>query len=376
MTAPAVLPAPSTPTPAPFDIKDALASAVEAALPAPTPDPVEATDLEEEPTDDSVSPASSPDEAPSDADVPAEGDDAADTDTTDDDQALALPDGYVAVPVVSDGLATEFALYDDEGEVEVPALMVEYKANGKVRKDRLDQVVKLAQWGVYNQERQEKIQQEVAAKEQEYAALIAEREQQMERLLTDEDFLEAVRESYLQENSPERRAERAERRVQDIQLQHQMQAIEQQGDQFLTTELAPALTLLTAALPTVTAEELESRVLMAMQAHAEVAPNGVTYVPPSRYDAIRQYILDDLSVWAQAQHARRSQSVPTKPQAKAQAELERAQVEAQKAKRAVGQATKPVGTPAKDAPKAKAAKPATIDDAVHSALSEVLSSMR
>lgn len=367
--------APTAPAVPLFDIKDALASAVEAALPAPTPEeptaPVEATDLEEVPTDETTDAHPAP-EAETGEDAPVSDDDEA----TEAD-AITLPEGYVAVPTVTDGLATEFTLYDEAGEVEVPALVVEYKANGRLRKDRLDQVVKLAQWGVYNQERQEKLQQDVAAKEEQYAAVIAEREQQMERLLTDEDFLEAVREAYLQENSPERRAERAEQRVEDIKVQHQLQAIEQQGEQFLQTELQPAIKLMTAALPTVSAEELESRVVMAMQAHAAQAPNGVLYVPPSRYDAIRQYILEDLSVWAQAQHARRSQPTATPQQAKAQAELERAQVEAQKAKRAVGQATKPVGTPAgKDAPKAKPSKPANIDDAVSSALSEVLSSIR
>lgn len=359
-----------------FDIKDALASAVEAALPVPTPEeaPVEATDLEEVPADevDVSSPASTPEETTPDADAPAEGEEA-----VGEAPALELPEGYVAVPTVEDGLATEFTLYDTEGEVEVPALMVEYKANGKVRKDRLDQVVKLAQWGVYNQEREQKLQQDVAAKEQEFTTLLSEREQQMERLLTDENFLEAVREAYLQENSPERRAERAEQQVQDIRVQHQLEAIEQQGNMFLQSELEPAVKLMTTALPTVSTEELESRILMAMQAHAEQAPNGVLYVPPSRYDAIRQYIVEDLSIWAQAQHARRSQSVATPAQAKATAELQRAQVEAQKAKRAVGQATKPVGTPAKESPKPKAAaKPATVDDAINSALSEVLSSIR
>ena len=60
-----------------------------------------------------------------------------------------------------------------------------------------------------------------------------------------------------------------------------------------------------------------------------------------------------------------------------QAELTKAQVSAQKAKRAVGQATKPVGRPASTTPaKPRAAKPATIDDAVDSAMSEILASFR
>ncbi|MEN9509167.1 MAG: hypothetical protein RLZZ621_1730, partial [Gemmatimonadota bacterium] len=102
-----------------LDINDVIAEAAAAALPA-APDPVdtptaeptesdapEATDLEEVPADDA--PAEAPDETPA------------------EEPAVELPDGYVAVPTLSEGLATDFTLYDDAGEVEVPALIVEYK---------------------------------------------------------------------------------------------------------------------------------------------------------------------------------------------------------------------------------------------------------
>lgn len=286
---------------------------------------------------------------------------------------VALPEGYVAVPTVSEGLATEFTLRDEHGEVEVPALIVEYKANGKVRQDRLDQVVKLAQWGAYNQEREQKVQQEAAAKVAQYEEVIAQREAQMERLLNDEDFLEAVREAYLTENSPEKRAERAEEQINALRVQHQLESISSKGEQFYTVEVVPAIRMIADALPTVSAEELEAKLDMAMQAHVEVAPNGTPYVSPSRYDAIRTYILEDLAVWAQAAHARRVQPAL---QQQANAELDRARVEAQKAKRMVGQKLKPTGSNLSSAERPKAAaKPSTVDDAVNSALSSVLSSI-
>jgi hypothetical protein len=351
-----------------FDIKDAISEAVASAMPTPVadqPDPVAPQEGE----------ASTPDEG---NDVALEADDSSD-DT--DSSGVALPEGYVAVPTVTEGLATEFALYDDDGEVEVPALMVEYKANGKVRKDRLDQVVKLAQWGVYNEERDRK----AAAVEQEYQSTleavqqmeqaIAQREAQMERLLNDEDFLEAVREAYHAENSPEKRAERAERETNNLRVSYQMQQIQSSGEQFYTTEVMPAVKMIMDALPSVTAEELESRLQMVMQAHVETAPNGQPYVPPSRYDAIRQYIVDDLALWAQMVNAKRSQPVNDE-KASVKAELDRARVEAQKAKNLVGKAMKPAGQAGKatDAPK-RPAKPANIDDAISSALSSVLSSI-
>lgn len=358
-----------------FDINEVIAEAAAAALPAPqedaTPTPTpEATDLEETPSDES-DPDAAPDAAPEDA--PADAPTDAPT-----DEPPTLPEGYVAVPTLAEGMATDFALFDESGEVEVPALMVEYKANGKVRKDRLDQVVKLAQWGVYNEERDKKaqtIEQEYqrtveAAKQMEQ--VVAEREAQMERLLNDDNFLEAVREAYLAENSPEKRAERAEQQVSALRVQQQMQEINRTGAQFYTGEIEPAVRMLTSALPNVSAEEIESRLEMVTHAHAEIAPDGSKYVPPSRYEAIRQYIVEDLLLWAQTVNAKRSQPAVAQKTAMS-AELEKARIEAQKAKNLVGKATKPVGSVGKpSAPKVHA--PSTVDDAVDSALKAALAS--
>ena len=253
--------------------------------------------------------------------------------------------------------------------------MVEYKANGKMRSDRLDQVVKLAQWGVYNKDREEKVQQveqlsqQVYQEREELAALLSEREEQIEKLLMDDDFLLAVRDAYGEQNSPENRAARAEQQVKDIRVQHQMSAIAEKGQVFYENEIAPALDMIAKALPSVPVEELAEKFQMAMYAHVERAPN----------DAIRQYILDDLAVWAQAQHGRRSPSTTSAPQRetqKALAERDLARVEAQKAKRVVGQKTLPVGNAGKPSGKPKASVGNTVDDAVANALSTALSSFR
>lgn len=351
-----------------LDINDVIAEAAAASLPDTVDETAVATDLEEIPQDDaasdedvSVSPAENTEES-------ASSDDA------------VLPEGYVAVPTLSEGLATEFALYDENGEVEVPSLMVEYKANGKVRKDRLDQVVKLAQWGVYNEERDRKAQvveqeyqQSLSALEQMEAA-VAEREAQMERLLHDDEFLEAVREAYLNENSPEKRVQRAEQETQNLRVQHQMQDITRNGEKFYAQEIMPAVQMITDALPNISVEDIESRLTMVMQAHAEIGPNGQPYVPPSRYDAIRQYIVEDLAVWAQMVNVRRSKPDPSATQRAAlQSELDKARIEAQKAKNLLGKATKPTGTVGKmNAP--KSAPISTVDDAVDSALRSALAS--
>lgn len=353
-----------------MDLGEAISSAVASALP-PQQDTAVAEDAEE-----TLAP-----------DVGGDGGDAPDSPEESEDlgDQPNMPEGYVAVPTVTDDLATEFALYDADGEVEVPNLMVEYKANGKMRSDRLDQVVKLAQWGVYNKDREEKVQQveqlsqQVHQEREELAALLSEREEQIEKLLMDDDFLLAVRDAYGEQNSPENRAARAEQQVKDIRVQHQMSAIAEKGQVFYENEIAPALDMIAKALPSVPVEELAEKFQMAMYAHVERAPNGEAYVPASRYDAIRQYILDDLAVWAQAQHGRRSPSTTSAPQRetqKALAERDLARVEAQKAKRAVGQKIIPVGSAGKPSGKPKAPAGNTVDDAVASALSTALSSFR
>lgn len=361
-----------------MDIQQALTDAVEAAMPVPTPvaaepepqEPAEPQDAQEVAADASdVTSDEATEEAP-------------ETETEASDDAVAMPEGYVAVPVVTDKLATDFTLSDAEGEVEIPALMVEYKANGKVRKDRLDQVVKLAQFGVYNEEREQKVRQveqqtvQLQQERDELARLIDEREAQLERILSDEDFFLTVRDAYAAENSPEKRAERAEREVQQIKMQSQLADISRQGQVFYEGEVRPALDLIAQALPTVSPAELEERMAYAMQLHAQVGPNGQPYLPASQFDAARQYIVNDLAMWAQMMHARRSEPATSPQLEQAQAAVAKAQVEAQKAKRAVGQATKPVGRASSAPAKPKVTKPATIDDAVDSAMSEILSSLR
>jgi hypothetical protein len=356
-----------------LDISAAIDEAVSAALPVPQP---EVEDAPPAPVSDSAEPSPDAEVSADMADAAAaSSEDAADSSGDEPGaEAPSLPDGYVAVPTVAEGLATDFRLMDAEGEVEIPALIVEYKANGKVRQDRLDQVVKLAQWGVYNQDQAQRMQQETAAQIEQAQQLLMEREAQMERLLVDEAFREAVQEAYLAENSPEQRAARAEQRIEDLKIQHQLEQISTSGEQFYEQEVMPALQMIQQALPTLDEGELLARLEMAMKAHAEVAPNGVPYISPSRYDAIRQYIVEDLALWAQAAHVRRAQPAQA---AQANAELERAQVEAQKAKRMVGQKLKPVGQPGVTPDRPAKPKPIhSVDDAVESALSSVLSSLR
>jgi hypothetical protein len=378
------------------DINLAVADAVKASLatpaaekapppevPAPevepvTPEPPVATDLEEVPEGDDAP------EAP-------DGEDDGEGRGEGESKKAELPEGFVATKSITDKLATEFTIRDGDGEIEVPDVIIEYKANGKVRKDRLDQVVKLAQWGVYNQDKMAEAEQSVAAERTEreqLAQALEQREAQLERLLQDDDYLAAVREAYERENSPERRAARAEEEVQSVRVNAEMERITTQGQQFYRDEVAPALQMIQEALPTVEVGEMEERIAYAMALHAAQAPNGQRYLPPSQFPKLRDYLVKDLVFWAQMQHAMRTEGQPDtqRPQAKSPAapvakavdpEVTRAQAAAQKAKQQLAKAARPMGrgTDGKFVDKARAKPINTVDDATEAAVAAVMASI-
>lgn len=359
-----------------MDISSAINEAVDSVLTLPELQATEEEAQEEAQVDFDVE---AQDE---DVEVEASDEEESDDETEEEEAPKSnLPEGYVDVPSIEEGLATEFALLDEEGEVEIPALKVRYKANGQMREDRLDQVVKLAQWGVYNSAKDSEFKQTqeeyLAAKSeaQEYSRILEEREQQIRKLLEDDDYFYRVRERYEAENSPEMRARRAEEELRSYRTQQEMKYIEDRGSQFFQSEVEPAIKMIADALPTVTQDELAQRMVSAIQAHARQAPNGNMYIPEESYDAVRNYIVEDLAFWAQMQHSRRGGSATNSEMEKAQKDLERARVEAQKAKRAVGKKTRPVGK-AQAEKNGKKSKPInTVDDALSSAMDSILSSI-
>jgi hypothetical protein len=138
------------------------------------------------------------------------------------------------------------------------------------------------------------------------------------------------------------------------------------------------------ALPTVEIGEMEERIAYAMALHAEQAPNGSKYLPPSQFPKLRQYLVQDLVFWAQMQHAMRTEGKEAPPAAKSAApakanpEVTRAQAEAQKAKQALARASRPMGrgTDGKFSEKSKAKPINTVDDAVAAAMADVMSNIR
>ena len=125
-------------------------------------------------------------------------------------EEVILPEGMVKVPTIA-GENLPFKVHDAEGELEVPALKIQYTANGKERMDDIPQLVKMAQWGAYNQEKEARFQQattQSAAVVQENTRLqqtIDQQNAEREWLLSkDENYL-AAREKYEAMNTPEAR---------------------------------------------------------------------------------------------------------------------------------------------------------------------------
>lgn len=287
-----------------------------------------------------------------------------------DDQPMAVPLAEGIQPI--DGkVATQFTIQTPDGKTVVPPnVIIEYKANGRIRRERLDHVVKFAQVGVYNHEREQQIvaaQEEAQRQVDEVQQLVTLRDSQLQRLLEDPETYDKVRERYMQENVPEKRVERAQREAQALRESVQRERASQEAVQFFESNVLPELDALSDEFPEVEQEELAAQLTLATM---PLTRNGV--VPPSHYRQVLGIIQTDLRDWAQATHTKRTARLAGSV-AKEKEAAKQAQVAAQRAKNDLGRATKPVGTVSASAPDARPArKVESVRDAVDAAMDEVL----
>lgn len=266
---------------------------------------------------------------------------------------VVLPEGMAAVKKIEGReLATAFKLLDADGELEIPEVTIEFEANGKTRKEPLDKVVKLAQFGVYQHEREQRLtqaQQVMQQKEVEFQQIEARArqfEQERERLLSDPDYLVQQLARYEQDNTPEARLTRDREQVEQQRRALEAQQIVQQANTFMEGELLPAIETMTTALPTVSPEEIAAKLLLIQERYKVDTPMG-RYVPPTAYPALRQAMMQEVLPWAQQVHdARDSERQTVTKTAKQEVEQAKAgklaaQVEAQKAKSLIGRTVKP-----------------------------------
>lgn len=283
-------------------------------------------------------------------------------------------------------LATRFTLKDAAGgELAIPkGLMIEFPANGKTRAEPLDRVVKFAQMGVYNHEREQRIAQtesraaEVETQYTELESRLTEREGQMERLLSDPAYLERALAEYGQLQTPEAREARLAREREEFHAEQQRTQLSAAGTQYFTTQVLPSVDMLVQATPHVTPDEITARLMPFV--NRQKGHLGI--VPPDRYDAISQHFLTEIVPWAQQldEHrasetgrpsGRQQAAAQTAKQTETEATLEAERIRAAKARRLATRNLKPAGRTGTHASGTPASKPPTtvteiMDDVINS----------
>ncbi|MHB1097888.1 MAG: hypothetical protein ACYC3F_17150 [Gemmatimonadaceae bacterium] len=309
-----------------------------------------------------------------------------------------LPEGFAAVkPIEGRELAAQFAVLDAEGELAIPDVTIAFVANGRERREPLDKVVKLAQMGVYNHEREQKITQQqeearqVQAQFAEAQQALQQYQQYVEQLLSDETAYLTEQERFALQNTPEARLQRERERLAAEQQQFTMRQQMAQAEGFVSQQLLPAMDLLAASLDTVSKEEIAAKLVVLMQPYQR---NG--FVPPEHHTQIKQLLAHEVLPWAEQLHEERlswrqqasrpatpSSPAPTSsaPSATAAATAAtNAQANAQKEKRRIGAVLRPV-VAANTAPQTRetprpAPPPATAREAIESSVQDILGQMQ
>ena len=277
----------------------------------------------------------------------------------------ALPDGFAHVPTIAKDAATDFTVSDAEGEIEPPALFVDFVANGKLRKEPLEKVVKLAQWGVYNHARHQQAeaamlnatQSAITAKAAEER--MAEMERTVDALMTSDEAYLAARADYDRQHTPEAKLAAKEAHVASEQERLQFTAAAQSGKQFMESRVAPALTMIAQHLPSITEDELAARVLLLANQYTVHTLHGAI-IHPDAHSTIANAIANDVLPWAQQVHDARMRD-RNGVLATAQQQVDTARVETQKAKNLAARSLKPSGRAAPDVTPRK--PPRTADEA-------------
>lgn len=200
---------------------------------------------------------------------------------------------------------TKFAVYDNEGELEVPDLFFNFKANGKeYEKVPLEKVVLLAQMGFSNQEREAQVlgakkfvadaQQHIATQQEALDAY----QEYFRRIFEEPDFFDAARDEYAKQNTPEMRARRAEERV--TKAEERERSVREDGarQQFVQTTLVPTVMKLLESYPSVSQEEVIGRYSMLT---APLLVRGA--VPVQSLGTVQSLVENDLANWAKETHA-------------------------------------------------------------------------
>lgn len=282
---------------------------------------------------------------------------------------------------------TPFAVFDAEGEVEIPAITLTFTAGKKeYAQVPLDKVVRMAQAAPLAEqyrveaERVPVLEQTLQEREQairQREADIAQNNALYEKLLTNPDLYVQAVEAYQQLQSPEARAQRAEREAQTLREQQREYEQQRTAQQSLATamqvaeqRIAPAIAALQQQYASVIEpEDFADRFHTLTADLLEAGPHGRPWVPPTKLPEVERRIQTDLTQWAETRAAKRRQS-QSAATAQVTEQVTKAQQDAQAAKRQLARVTAPARTAvAADVPREKPIR--TAQDAVEASLEKV-----
>lgn len=261
----------------------------------------------------------------------------------------------------------------------LPDLMVTYTTpGGKTRTDPLDKLARLAADGIYSEQREQRFrsieQQNLETQQmlEQYKAQLEERESYLEQLLADETTYVTEKDAWDRQNTPEMRLERERQKLEMERQQMELNRLAQQGEQYFTGTLTPALDLIAEAVPMVEPEEIVAKVTL----YVRTLEGRRGYVTPDQYQQINQFILEEVAPWAQSLQEARAEKygtkvVKTEEPATSEQDKKVTAIQSQKAKAAVAKAVKPVGKGAAPAPKSRPA-PSNVDDAMEDAVQSAI----
>ncbi len=289
----------------------------------------------------------------------------------------------VAIPLAKrDPIVPLTVTVGDKEITGLPDLMVTYTTpGGKTRTDPLDKLARLAADGIYSEQREQRFrtieQQNLETQQmlEQYKAQLEQRESYLEQLLADETTYVAEKDAWDRQNTPEMRLQRERQRLEMEREQMALQRVAQQGEQYFTGTLTPALDLISEAVPMVEPEEIVAKVAL----YVRTLEGRKGYVTPDQYMQLNQFVIEEVAPWAQSLHEARTEKygrraeVAETPATTAQDKKATA-VQSQKAKAAVAKAVKPVGRGAGMAPKSRPA-PSNVDDAMEDAVQAAIDSV-
>lgn len=279
-----------------------------------------------------------------------------------DTGAQQAPEGTAPQPEAERQLAAQFAIFDPEGELEIPDLFVSFKGNNKdYEKVPLDKVVRLAQMGVYQHDREQQLTQreqqaqQVHAVNQQLAAKVQQLEGYYDRVFRDPSFYEEAQQLYLRQHTPEQRAARAEASERHAREQLQRDHEERFAATFVRDHLSPALAQLVQTNPLVSNQEVFGQFSYLT---APLLDRG--RVPAGRLNVVAQLVQSELVPWVERLQATRA--------AEQQAQVTQVEQAKQQATLAKRHLARRVGTPPGSPPGAASDKPREFES-VHDWLS-------